>query len=210
MGIFITFEGPEGSGKTTICRMVWQYLLESGQKVILTREPGGVDIAEKIRDIILDNKHTNMDARCEAILYAAARRQHLVEKVNPYLEKNYIVLSDRYLDSSLAYQGYGREIGIDEVYRLNLFATDNKLPDITILFDLDPAIGLARVIQDDEHEKNRLDNEKLSFHQKVREGFLLVAKMFPDRIKIVDASARIDVVFKETLAIIDDFLKANR
>ena len=135
MSLFISIEGPDGSGKTTIAKMVVDKLNNEGYKTLYTREPGGVKMAENIRDIILDVKNTNSDARCEALLYAASRRQHLVEKVIPALNDGYIVISDRFVDSSLAYQGYARGIGIDEVYSINMFAIDKAWPDLTILLD---------------------------------------------------------------------------
>ena len=129
MGLFITIEGPEGSGKTTVAKKVVEQLENEGYKVLYTREPGGVGIAEKIRDIILDVNNTNLDPRSEALLYAASRRQHLIEKVVPALNNGYIVICDRFVDSSLAYQGHARGIGIDEIYNINLFAIDTMFPD---------------------------------------------------------------------------------
>ena len=125
MGKFITIEGPEGSGKTTVAKRLVEKLTEEGYQVVYTREPGGVTIAERIRDIILDVNNTNLDPRSEALLYAASRRQHLVEKVLPALESGKIVICDRFVDSSLAYQGYARNIGIDEIYNINMFAINN-------------------------------------------------------------------------------------
>ena len=143
--MFITFEGPDGSGKSTIIKKLYEKLVKEGYDILLTREPGGTPISEKIRDIILDNNNTNLDYRTEALLYAASRRQHLVEKIWPALKRGEIVLCDRYLDSSLAYQGYARGIGIEEVYSINLFATDNQLPDVTFFFDLNAEEGLNRI-----------------------------------------------------------------
>ena len=145
-GKFITLEGPEGSGKTTVSKELAKILNESGYKVLLTREPGGVDIAEQIRNVILDKKNTKMDARTEALLYAAARRQHLVEKVLPALKEGYIVLCDRFVDSSLAYQGVARNLGIDEVYNMNLFAINDVMPDKTLFFDIDSTLVPVLVI----------------------------------------------------------------
>ena len=131
-GLFITFEGNDGSGKTTISKNIYEKLKKMGYPVIYTREPGGIDIAEQIRNVILNPKNTAMDARCEALLYAASRRQHLVEKVLPALDKGQIVLCDRFLDSSLVYQGIARGIGVQEVYDINAFAIEGHLPDATI------------------------------------------------------------------------------
>ena len=205
-GVFITFEGGEGSGKTTIANMIKDTLALEGYHVVLTREPGGVDIAEKIRDVIVDIKSTNMDRKTEALLYAASRRQHLVEKVIPALEHGHIVICDRYVDSSLVYQGIARGIGIDEVYEMNLFATDNKLPDRTIFFDVSPEIGLKRVHSDNQREVNRLDLEKMEFHQKVYEGYLTICDKYQERIVKVDASANLGKVYEQVLERIREVL----
>ena len=205
-GVFITFEGGEGSGKTTIANMIKETLTSEGYHVVLTREPGGVDIAEKIRDVIVDVKNTNMDKKTEALLYAASRRQHLVEKVIPALEQGYVVICDRYVDSSLVYQGIARGIGIDEVYEMNLFATDNKLPNRTIFFDVKPEVGLTRVHSDNQREVNRLDLEKLDFHQKVYEGYLTICDKYKDRIVKVDAHLGVDEVYNQVLERIRDVL----
>ena len=135
-GKFITLEGPDGSGKTTISKIVYDKLSAEGYKILLTREPGGIDISEQIRNIILDKKNITMEARTEALLYAAARRQHLIEKVKPALDNDYIVICDRFVDSSLVYQGVARKIGIDEVYQINLFAIGDIMPDLTVFFDI--------------------------------------------------------------------------
>lgn len=205
-GVFITFEGGEGSGKTTIANMIKDTLSLEGYHVVLTREPGGVDIAEKIRDVIVDVKNTNMDKKTEALLYAASRRQHLVEKVIPALEQGYVVICDRYVDSSLVYQGIARGIGIDEVYEMNLFATDNKLPDRTIFFDVKPEIGLKRVHSDNQREVNRLDLEKMEFHQKVYEGYLTICDKYKERIVKVDAHLGVEEVYKQVLERIREVL----
>ena len=176
-GVFITFEGGEGSGKTTIANMIKETLTKEGYQVVLTREPGGVDIAEKIRDVIVDVNNTNMDRKTEALLYAASRRQHLVEKVIPALQQGFVVICDRYVDSSLVYQGIARGIGIDEVYEMNLFATDNKMPDRTIFFDVKPEVALKRLANRD--KTDRLDLEKNDFHQRVYEGYHKVMEMYP-------------------------------
>ena len=178
MGLFITIEGPEGSGKTTVAKEITSYLQQQGYPVLYTREPGGVAIAEKIRDIILDVDHTTLDARCEALLYAASRRQHLVEKIEPALKEGKIILCDRFIDSSLAYQGYARGIGIDEVYAINLFAIHHRMPDLTILLDLDPQEGLKRIQATRLKEVNRLDLETLAFHQKVHEGYDILKQKY--------------------------------
>ncbi len=205
-GLFITFEGGEGSGKTTIAKKVKEILEQEGYKVTLTREPGGVEIAEKIRDIIHDIKYTNMDKKTEALLYAASRRQHLVEKVLPALDQGQIVICDRFVDSSMVYQGIGRGIGVDEVYEMNLFATENILPQRTIFFDVLPEIGLQRVYSNKDREINRLDLENIEFHQKVYQGYLSICDKFPERIVKIDASQDIDSVLSQALSMIRELL----
>lgn len=198
-GVFITFEGGEGSGKTTIAAMVKEILDQEGYHVVLTREPGGVEIAEKIRDIIHNVDYTNMDAKTEALLYAASRRQHLVEKVIPALNRGDIIICDRFVDSSMVYQGIARGIGIDEVYNMNLFATENILPTRTIFFDILPEDGLKRVYANKDREVNRLDLETIDFHQKVYEGYLSICQKFPERIVKIDANQDIDHVLSQVL-----------
>ncbi|MDR4950265.1 dTMP kinase [Neobacillus cucumis] len=194
-GIFITFEGPDGAGKTTIINLIAKELND----VLLTREPGGIEIAEQIRRVILDKENTAMDSRTEALLYAAARRQHLIEKVKPALEEGKIVLCDRFVDSSLAYQGYARGLGMDEVYAINEFAIEDLMPDLTIYFDIEPELGITRISKNKGREVNRLDLENLDFHRKVREGYQLLMERFPDRIVRIDASGTVDEVFENTL-----------
>lgn len=193
---FITFEGGEGSGKTTIINKLKVDLEKLGYEVIQTREPGGSSIAESIRNVILDVKNVSMDPRTEALLYAASRRQHLSEVILPNLRDGKIVLCDRFIDSSLAYQGYARDLGIDMVYELNQFATEGLLPGLTIYLDLDPELGLKR-IKDNNRVCNRLDLEKLEFHKKVREGYLKIAKMYPNRIKVIDGSLSKDDLYEK-------------
>lgn len=196
-GLFITIEGPEGAGKTTILQMLADQLVSEGLKIIQTREPGGIDIAEQIRKVILDKDNTAMDPRTEALLYAAARRQHLVERVKPALDQGYIILCDRFIDSSLAYQGHARGLGIDEVYGINRFAIGGMMPCLTLYFDIAPEIGLERINRNRGREINRLDLEDLHFHQKVREGYNLLMDMFPERIHKIDASQSVKAVFEE-------------
>ena len=197
--MFITLEGPEGSGKTTAVETAVKKLQEMGYEIVRTREPGGTPISEQIRNVILDKENTAMDGRTEALLYAASRRQHLVEKVWPALKEGKIVICDRYLDSSLAYQGGARGLGIDNILNINLFATENTWPDLTLLFDIKPEIGLARINSNANREVNRLDLEKIDFHNKVRESFLALAKRFPDRYVIIDASQDRETVAKDTM-----------
>ncbi|WP_400244711.1 dTMP kinase [Niallia sp. JL1B1071] len=206
-GLFITLEGPEGAGKTTIIDMLLNYYQEQGKQIIKTREPGGIPISEKIRSIILDPEHTEMDARTEALLYAAARRQHLVEKVIPALKSGAIILCDRFIDSSLAYQGFARGIDMDEIWKINQFAIGDVMPELTIYFDLDPRVGLARINNTGDREINRLDLEKIEFHELVQEGYYNVIEKFPERIVKVDASKPLEQVFQDTIEIINHFLK---
>ena len=204
--MFISFEGIDGSGKSTIAKLVGEKLKSEGYETVLTREPGGVKIAEDIRAIILDKNNVNLDDHTEALLFAAARRQHLKEKIIPALKENKIVLTDRYIDSSLAYQGGGKKLGVDEVYKINIFATDNLLPNLTILFDMDPIEALKRIDKNKNREVNRLDLETMSFYKTVRQTFLDLANKYPNRIKVVDASKNIEEVFNDTMKLIEEKL----
>lgn len=199
--MFITIEGPEGSGKTTAVDAAVKELEKLGYQIVRTREPGGTPIAEQIRNVILDKNNTAMDQRTEALLYAASRRQHLVEKVWPALKEGKIVVCDRYLDSSLAYQGGARGLGVDNILQVNSFATEGTFPDLTLLFDLDPEIGLARIAANSDREVNRLDLEKIEFHKKVRNTFLELAKRYPERFVVIDASQSREEVAKKTLEV---------
>lgn len=201
-GFFITIEGPEGAGKTTVMSDVVAQLTVEGYEIVSTREPGGIRISEHIREVILNNTYTEMDGRTEALLYAAARRQHLVEKIAPALKDNKIVLCDRFIDASLAYQGYARGLGIDEVLSINEFAIGKLMPDLTLLFDLEPSIGLNRIAKHDDREKNRLDVESLAFHESVREGYQEVVKRYPHRIHVIDASKSQEEVTKNVLKVL--------
>ena len=196
-GLFITFEGGEGAGKSSILESLSQTLNEEGYDVLKTREPGGIDIAEKIRHIILDPTHTAMDGRTEALLYAAARRQHLVEKVLPALEQGKIVLCDRFVDSSLAYQGYARGLGMDEVYEINKFAIEDCMPDATLFFDIKPERGLERIEKNKGREQNRLDLENIQFHHTVYEAYQKLIEKFPNRISVVDADQSYEHVLED-------------
>ncbi len=204
MSKFITFEGGEGSGKSTVMKDVATRLTKEGYKLVLTREPGGTPIAEEIRNVILDKANTKMDPRTEALLYAASRRQHLVEKIWPALERGEIVLCDRYLDSSLAYQGGARGLGVDEVLSINMFATEGEYPDLTLLFDLEPEEGLKRIEKNKGREVNRLDLEKLEFHKKVRDNFHALAKKYSTRYVVIDASKPLNEVEDEVYKIIKE------
>ena len=200
--MFITIEGPEGSGKTTAVNYAVSKLEEMGYQIVRTREPGGTPIAEQIRNVILDKANTSMDKRTEALLYAAARRQHLVEKVWPAIKEGKIVVCDRYLDSSLAYQGGARGLGVDNILNVNMFATEGTFPDLTLLFDIEPEVGLARINANANREVNRLDLEKIEFHRTVRNTFLELAKRYPERFVVIDASKSKEEVANKTLEVI--------
>ena len=195
-----------GSGKSSVTKEVVKKLEDEGYEVVLTREPGGTPIAEQIRNVILDKANTKMDPMTEALLYAASRRQHLVEKVWPLSKQGKIVISDRFLDSSLAYQGGARGLGIDKILALNQYATDGYYPELTLLFDLDPKIGLERKKKNKNREVNRLDLEKIEFHNSVRQTFLSLAKRFPDRYVVLDASKTFDEVVEDAYKAVKDRL----
>lgn len=200
-GYFITVEGPDGAGKTTLLANLIPYLTEHvNRPLIPTREPGGVPIAEAIRSLILAKEHTALDARTEALLYAASRRQHLVEKVIPALEAGQVVLCDRFVDSSVAYQGYGRHLGAQAVLAINQFATEGLEPDLTIYCDLSAEAGLERIQANrQEAEQNRLDQEDIAFHHAVVEGYTWLKQTAGERLLIVDASATPEAMQQETL-----------
>ncbi|MBR4378288.1 MAG: dTMP kinase [Bacilli bacterium] len=204
--MFVTIEGPEGSGKSSVTKEVVKLLEADGEIVVLTREPGGTPIAEEIRNVILDKKNTAMDPMTEALLYAASRRQHLVEKVWPLSKEGKIVISDRFLDSSLAYQGGARGLGIDNILALNQYATGGFYPDLTLLFDIDPRIGMQRIAANNNREVNRLDLEKIDFHDNVRKTFLELANRFKDRFVVLDASKPFDQVVQDAYHAIKDRL----
>ena len=205
--LFITFEGPDGAGKTSVLKAVAEKLQEQQLEVMTTREPGGIEIAEKIREIILNPSHTAMDDRTEALLFAAARSQHFFEKVEPALQAGKMVLCDRFIDSSLVYQGIARGLGVDEVLAINEFAIGKRMPDATILFDLPAEVGLARIQATRQDEVNRLDAESLAFHNEVRNGYLQIANANPKRVHIVNANQKLEQVVEETLSILDNLLK---
>ncbi|MFD0897535.1 dTMP kinase [Loigolactobacillus binensis] len=188
-GLLITFEGPDGAGKTSALTALLPRLQQRArQTIITTREPGGNPISEAIRRIILDPKNTAMDKRTEALLYAAARRQHITEKIRPALAAGKMVLCDRFVDSSLAYQGAGRGIGVAAVGKMNEFATELLTPDLTLYLDVPSAVGLQRIAAHRQTQNDRLDQEALSFHQKVRGEYLALAAADPQRIKTIDAT----------------------
>ncbi len=194
--MFITFEGGEGSGKTSLIKEVSKWLVENGKPTLTTREPGGSFIAEQIRKVLLDNNNLDMSPKTEALLFAASRVQHLEEIILPALKENKIVLCDRYIDSSLAYQGYARGLGLEAILKANNFVLE-YMPNYTIYIDVDPEIGLSRAHQ--RGASNRLDNEALTFHKRVREGYLKVSEMYKERFIIIDGNCDMKTLIERTL-----------
>lgn len=208
-GTFISFEGPDGAGKTSVINAIYHDMMSrlGYQKVLLTREPGGNRISEQIRDVLFDDQNTNMDARTEALLFAAARRQHIVEDIEPALKAGKVVLSDRYIDSSVAYQGGGRHLGTDDIWELNQFAIHGLLPQLTIYLDIDSELGLQRINQHRSDQVNRLDREKLRFHRDVRASYLVLAQRHKERIVVIDASQPLADVISDTQRAIQHHFK---
>ena len=206
-GKFITFEGIDGSGKTSVLKGVIEHLNDNRiDNYIWTREPGGNRISEAIRKIILNVEYTEMDARTEALLYAAARRQHLVDTVLPALNEGKLVLCDRFVDSSVVYQGVARDIGVEPVIKLNEFATENLKPDLTLYYDVEPEISLKRISNNRQNQVDRLDKESMDFYHKVRQAYLSLAESNKERIKVIDASQNLDKVIDDTLSILNNFM----
>lgn len=204
-GIFIALEGPDGSGKSTIMELIIQYFNEQNIDFISTREPGGTAIGEEIRHIILDKKNKNMAAETEALLYAASRGQHVHEKILPALEAGKIVLSERFILSSLAYQGVGRGLGIEEVRMINDFAIKGLRPDLTLFFHVDPILTLERKVS--EEEGDRLEKEGSSFHKRVYSGYMELLDTYSDNLQIIDASKSIEEVFSQSIVYIENIIK---
>ena len=207
---FISFEGPDGSGKSTVLKQV---VAQIGPRLktqyLVTREPGGSKIAEKIRQLILDPVNEEMSAKTEALLYAASRSQHMFETVIPSLKAGKVVFSDRFVDSSLAYQGAGRDLGIAAVKQINDFATSKIEPDLTIFLDVKPQIGLDRIAQERAGQEDRLEQEKLIFHQKVYRGYQEVNQAYPKRIVVVNANKPLNLVVEDCVKIIANRLPAD-
>ena len=201
-GYFLSVEGGDGSGKSTQIQNIKNYLTERGQEVILSREPGGTPIGEKIRELILDPANEAMTGRAEMLLYAASRAQHVEEKILPALAEGKTILSDRFTDSSSAYQGYGRALG-DMVAEVNRIATGGKEPDLTIFLDITPAAGLARKNRQAGHVLDRMEQEKADFHEAVYAGYLAVAKESNGRIAVIDADRPAEEVFADIRKALD-------
>jgi dTMP kinase len=210
-GIFITFEGTEGSGKSTQIVLLANFLKSRGLRVVLTREPGGTVIGDQVRKILLDPTHTALDPKAELLLYAASRAQHLYEIILPALASGMIVLCDRFSDATLAYQGYGRGLDTGMIRELDRMVCVETRPDLTLLFDLDAALGIARAQGRNASRgletEARFENEELAFHERVRQGYRTLAAREPDRIRIVDASPAQEVVATNVRAIMDEVLK---
>ena len=209
-GFLVSLEGPEGAGKTSVLEALIPVLEDRGVEVLTTREPGGVLIGEKIREVILDPSHTEMDPKTELLLYIASRRQHLVEKVLPALAAGKLVIMDRFIDSSVAYQGFGRGLDIDAIDWLNEFATDGLKPDLTLYFDIEVEEGLARIAANSDREINRLDMEGLDLHRKVRQGYLSLLEKEANRIVKIDASLPLDQVIENTQELLFDRMGLRR
>jgi len=202
-GLFVTLEGPDGSGKSTQLTLLYDFLKERGYDAVVTREPGGTVISEKIRDLLLDKRHSEMDGRTEALLYAAARAQHVVEVIKPALARGEVVICDRFIDSSIAYQGYGRKLGGD-VNIINEFAVAGCIPDITFLFRLDPEVGKSRI---DEKNRDRLESEKTEFYAEVLRGYSELETIYKSRIIGIDAGGSVEEIHNMVIKHIEPALK---
>ncbi|WP_347103996.1 dTMP kinase [Streptococcus anginosus] len=209
-GIFISLEGPDGAGKSSVLEALIPILEAKGQAFVTTREPGGVAVAEKIRDVVLDPKHTEIDEKTELLLYIASRRQHLVERILPALDRGEMVLVDRFIDSSVAYQGFGRGLKVADIDWLNNFATDGLKPDLTLYFDIEAEEGLARIAKSRERGADRLDRESVEWHQRVREGYLSILEKEPNRVRKIDASQPLEKVVADTLAVLAERVESLR
>ncbi|TSO25897.1 dTMP kinase [Lactobacillus sp. LL6] len=206
-GFFISFEGPDGAGKSTVLKQILEQITPKLKiQYITVREPGGSKISEVIRKIILDPNNSEMDDRTEALLYAASRSQLMSEVIIPALQAGKLVISDRFVDSSLAYQGAGRDLGIKEIKQINDFATRGIEPDLTIFLDIEPEVGLSRIQKLRPDNEDRLEQEKLAFHKKVYDGYKIVNKDNPKRIKVIDASQTIEKVVADCIKVIEENL----
>lgn len=204
-GLFITTEGTDGSGKTTQIKLLESYLKDKGFEVVVTREPGGTSIGEKIRSIILDPDNAEMSYITEMMLYASARAQLVGELIKPSLARGMVVICDRFIDSSYVYQGFGRNIDLEVIEKVNSIALDGIMPDVTLFFDIDPGIALARRIKST--GADRIEQEKMDFHRKVYEGYKKLVTKYPDRIKAVESNRSIEEIFLDVKDIIDKILE---
>lgn len=199
-GLFIVLEGPDGSGKSTMANKIGEYYKLKGKEIEFTREPGGTNISEKIRELILDNNNVEMDYRTEALLYAAARAQLVSQKIIPWLEKGKVVISERFVYSSLVYQGLGRGLNLEDIKKINDFATCNIVPNLVLLFDIDPEKALNRKLRF--NNGDRLENENISFHRRVYDGYKKISSYYPE-IKTINAERSIEELFEEIKNIIN-------
>jgi dTMP kinase len=203
-GLFITVEGTDGSGKTTQINMIKEYLTGKGYEVLVTREPGGTKISEKIRDIILDTENTKMGEITEMLLYASARAQLVAEVIKPALENDKIVICDRFVDSSYVYQGFGRGINLMTIADVNRIALEGIMPDITFFFDISPEIALKRRIN--ATGADRIEKEEMDFHMRVYDGYRKLSILYPERIRTIDSDRNKEAIFKDVKACIDELL----
>lgn len=194
-GLFITIEGTDGSGKTTQMGLIEEFLMKSGYDVLLTREPGGTRISEQIRDIILNPDHTEMGVYAEMLLYASARAQLVAEVVKPALEKGKIIVCDRFVDSTYAYQGFGRGISMEMLESINNFAIDGVMPDLTFFFDVDPVKALSR--RRASSFTDRIENEEMDFHKRVYNGYIKLSDRYPERIKRIDSDRPVQNIWED-------------
>jgi len=210
LSLFITFEGVEGSGKTTQIQRLKKYLTQKGIRCKVTREPGGSPIGEEIRKILLNPDHCDMLPITEFLLYESARAQHVEEVIKPFIEKEGIVLCDRFSDATLAYQGYGRRIDLKWIQRLNRLSSQGIRPDVTFLLDCPSDVGLKRAIQRNQtlkqEKEERFEREAIQFHRRVRKGYLAIARKEPRRVKVIDTRQGEEWVFEKIRKIVDNFL----
>ena len=202
-GKFITVEGSDGSGKTTFINSVTEYLIKKGYKVITTREPGGTVFSEKVRELLFDSSN-EIDAKTESLLFCVSRRDHIIKKIIPYVEEGYIVICDRFVDSSIAYQSYGRGLNKQDIIDINKYTTDGLEPDLTLYFNVDVEIGLSRT--KGRGENNRMDNESLKFYKDVIRGYDELSNDYKERIKVIDANQDYEKVEKDAFKILEGFL----
>ena len=202
-GKFITVEGSDGSGKTTFINSATEYLVKKGYKVITTREPGGTEFSEKVRELLFDSSN-EIDAKTESLLFCVSRRDHIIKKIIPYVEEGYIVICDRFVDSSIAYQSYGRGLNKQDIIDINNYTTDGLEPDLTLYFNVDVEIGLSRT--KGRGENNRMDNESLKFYKDVKRGYDELSNDYKERIKVIDANQDYEKVEKDAFKVLEGFL----
>lgn len=204
-GVFITIEGPDGAGKSTQVRLLADYLQQKGLQVVITREPGGTDLAEKIRGLLLEVSDEAVAPVTEALLYAASRAQHVENLIKPALSRGAVVISDRFVDSSVAYQGFARGLGADLVWQINEPALGGILPHLTIVLDIDPDVGRRRLAKRST-ELDRLEQEELDFHRRVRQGFLQLAGEYPQRIKVLSSEGSVEEIHSRIISLVNQVL----